>query len=76
MDYWWLNSVTVKDALNACPQPRIDYTLDILVGKQWFTTYILHLASYHTNYTVGGKCIYHQHIMDAGSTLREFGALK
>ena len=30
----------------------------------------------HTHYTVGGKCIYHQHIMDAGSTLREFDAFK
>ena len=31
---------------------------------------------YHTHYTVGGKCIHHQHIMDAGNTLREFDALK
>ena len=30
----------------------------------------------HTHYTVGGKCIYHQHIMSAGSTLREFDALQ
>ena len=30
----------------------------------------------HTHYTVGGKCIHHQHIMDAGNTLREFDALK
>ena len=28
----------------------------------------------HTHYTVGGKCIYHQHTMDAGCTLREFDA--
>ena len=28
----------------------------------------------HTHYTVGGKCIHHQHIMDAASTLREFDA--
>ena len=28
----------------------------------------------HTHYTVGGKCIHHQHIMDAGCTLREFDA--
>ena len=33
-------------------------------------------VQYHTHYTVGGKCIYHQHIMDADSTLREFEALK
>ena len=30
----------------------------------------------HTHYTVGGKCIHHQHSMAAGSTLREFDALK
>ena len=30
----------------------------------------------HTHYTVGGKCIHHQHTMDAGNTLREFDALK
>ena len=29
---------------------------------------------HHTHYTVGGKCIHHQHIMDAASTLREFDA--
>ena len=28
----------------------------------------------HTHYTVGGKCIHHQHIMDAASALREFDA--
>ena len=28
----------------------------------------------HTHYTVGGKCIHHQHIMDAASTLRKFDA--
>ena len=31
---------------------------------------------HHTHYTVGGKCIHHQHSMAAGGTLREFDALK
>ena len=41
------------------------------MGGQWSLE-----AYYHTHYTVGGKCIHHQHIMDAGCTLREFDALK
>ena len=40
VDYWRLNDVTVKDAY---PLPRIDDTLDILAGKQLFST--LDLAS-------------------------------
>ena len=40
VDYRLLNDVTVKDAY---PQPRIDDTLDMLAGKQWFST--LDLAS-------------------------------
>ena len=31
-------------------------------------------AMAHTHYTVGGKCIHHQHIMAECSTLREFDA--
>ena len=40
VDYCRLNDVTVKDAY---PLPRIDDTLDMLTGKQWFST--LDLAS-------------------------------
>ena len=40
VDYRRLNIITVKDA---CPLPRIDDTLDMLAGKQWFST--LDLAS-------------------------------
>ena len=40
VDYRRLNNVTVKDAY---PLPRIDDTLDMLAGKQWFCT--LDLAS-------------------------------
>ena len=40
VDYRWLNDVTVKDAY---PLPRIDDTLDMLAGKQWFSA--LDLAS-------------------------------
>ena len=39
VDYHRLNDVTVKDA----PLPRIDDTLDMVAGKQWFST--LDLAS-------------------------------
>ena len=34
-DYRRLNIITVKDAY---PLPRIDDTLDMLAGKQWFST--------------------------------------
>ena len=37
VDYRHLNIVTVKDAY---PLPRIDDTLDMLAGKQWFSTWI------------------------------------
>ena len=40
VDYRRLNDTTVKDAY---PLPRIDHTLDMLAGKQWFST--LDLAS-------------------------------
>ena len=40
VDYRQLNDATVKDAY---PLPRIDDTLDMLAGKQWFST--LDLAS-------------------------------
>ena len=40
MDHRQLNDATVKDAY---PLPRIDDTLDMLAGKQWFST--LDLAS-------------------------------
>ena len=40
VDYRWLNDATVKDAY---PLPRIDDTLDMLAGIQWFST--LDLAS-------------------------------
>ena len=40
VDYRKLNDVTVKDAY---PLSRIDDTLDMLAGKQWFST--LDLAS-------------------------------
>ena len=35
VDYRRLNDATVKDAY---PLPRIDDTLDMLAGKQWFST--------------------------------------
>ena len=35
VDYRRLNDITVKDAY---PLPRIDDTLDMLAGKQWFST--------------------------------------
>ena len=35
VDYRQLNDVTIKDAY---PLPRIDDTLDMLAGKQWFST--------------------------------------
>ncbi len=35
MDYRKLNNVTRKDAY---PLPRIDYTLDVLRGSQYFST--------------------------------------
>ena len=35
VDYRRLNDATVKDAY---PSPRIDDTLDMLAGKQWFST--------------------------------------
>ena len=38
VDYRPLNDVTVKDAY---PLPRIDDTLDMLAGKQWFSTLVL-----------------------------------
>ena len=40
VDYRQLNDATIKDAY---PLPRIDDTLDMLAGKQWFST--LELAS-------------------------------
>ena len=40
VDYRRLNDATVKDAY---PLPRIDDTMDMLAGKQWFST--LDLAS-------------------------------
>ena len=40
VDYRQLNDATMKDAY---PLPRIDDTLDMLAGKQWFST--LDLAS-------------------------------
>ena len=40
VDYRQLNDATIKDAY---PLPRIDDTLDMLAGKQWFST--LDLAS-------------------------------
>ena len=42
VDYRQLNDATIKDAY---PLPRIDDTLDMLAGKQWFST--LDLASGH-----------------------------
>ena len=41
MDYRRLNLATAKDAY---PLPRIDDTLDMLAGKQWFSTWIWHAS--------------------------------
>ena len=50
-------------------------------GRARYLPYLIALLSLfvqplhiHTHYTVGGKCIHHQHIMDTGSTLQEFDA--
>ena len=49
-------------------------TYDVCIFSKFVNS--IPTAHIHTHYTVGGKCIHHQHIMDAGSTLREFDALK
>ena len=44
VDYRRLNLATVKDAY---PLPRIDDTLDMLAGKQWFSTRVIGRFHYH-----------------------------
>ena len=46
MDYHKLNDATVKDAY---PLLRIDDTLDMLAGKQWFSTLDLASGYWHVS---------------------------
>ena len=57
VDYHRLNIVTVKDAY---PLPRIDDTLDMLAGKQWFST--LDLASGYWQVSLSRRPGLRQHL--------------
>ena len=66
--YWEMRDVIICPCIQCSTwMDRCHQLLVLSRGKE---------TNYHTHYTVGGKCIHHQHIMDAGNTLREFDALK
>ena len=53
VDYRRLNLATVKDAY---PLPRIDDTLDMLAGKQWFSTLDLASGYWQVSLSPGARC--------------------
>ena len=53
VDYHRLNLVTVKDAY---PLPRIDDTLDMLAGKQWFSTLDLASGFWQVSLSLEARC--------------------
>ena len=53
VDYLRLNLVTVKDAY---PLPRIDDTLDMLAGKQWFSTLDLASGYWQVSLSPDARC--------------------
>ena len=56
VDYRWLNLATVKDAY---PLPRIDDTLDMLVGKQWCSTLDLASGYWQVSLSPDARCFCH-----------------
>ena len=53
VDYRRLNLATVKDAY---PLPRIDDTLDMLAGKQWFSTFDLASGYWQVSLSPDARC--------------------
>ena len=53
VDYRRLNLATVKDA---CPLPRIDDTLDMLAGKQWFSALDLASGYWQVSLSPDARC--------------------
>ena len=53
VDYLRLNLATVKDAY---PLPRIDDTLDMLAGKQWFSTLDLASGYWQVSLSPDARC--------------------
>ena len=53
VDYCQLNLATIKDAY---PLPRIDDTLDMLAGKQWFSTIDLASGYWHVSLSPDARC--------------------
>ena len=53
VDYRRLNLATVKDAY---PLPRIDYTLDMLAGKRWFSTLDLAIGYWQVSLSPEARC--------------------
>lgn len=56
VDYRKLNSLTIKDSY---PLPRIDDTMDALIGSRWFST--LHLSSGYWQVEVLENSFHHRH---------------